>query len=509
MVKFTDLVAYAKQSPYKSKSDTVYCYKYNSIYSLKAKLKSIHSPLLSAFDNVVNSQSIFELKYQNIIKSSGNDELISFYNDLLDKYNRKRYGIFIPCKYNTTPIVYDTVDYPTPLITLRPDQKKVLEEFEDVCIQQVKLAIDKPNMKEVGDNDVHKYSTSKDIPFTLDPNVPNTCICHPIFGNLYTGFGKTWSSIIFAASKKLPIAIICNSDTVRKAWVKSFKEILDIDITVVSGPIIGKHNVCIISSQMMYYHNYSRDEFIHYGTVIVDEADVFCTQNAVNMLLDLTPKYLIGLTATIRRADGLDKVLDIFWGHRKFWIKRFMEFNASHSMNLNICHTGFKVDSILTMKGNLDWNAISETVYNIYERNILIRNLCLLHNNAKILIICKRKEHVKILVTMLKEVGEDVCSYYNTDKSYYDAHILITTLSKAGRGYDDKNVSDAFDGRRFDVLIMTMTVKDADQAMGRALRGNKLNLYLLVDDNSTMKKHAEEMKSINSKRGALIQEEYL
>ena len=52
-------------------------------------------------------------------------------------------------------------------------------------------------------------------------------------------------------------------------------------------------------------------------------------------------------------------------------------------------------------------------------------------------------------------------------------------------------------------------MKNADQAMGRGLRGDKLNLYLLVDDNSTMKNHSDDMKKINSKRGAIINEEYI
>lgn len=148
-------------------------------------------------------------------------------------------------------------------------------------------------------------------------------------------------------------------------------------------------------------------------------------------------------------------------------------------------------------------------VANIDERNISIRNLCLMHMKSKILILCKRKEHVENLSKMMRNTGMDVSTYFDSNKTYYDAHVLIATLSKAGRGYDDAQVSAAFDDRRFDVLIMAMTMKNADQALGRGLRGDYLRCYLLVDENSVMKSHSEKMKNENAKRGANIIEEFI
>jgi superfamily II DNA or RNA helicase len=145
----------------------------------------------------------------------------------------------------------------------------------------------------------------------------------------------------------------------------------------------------------------------------------------------------------------------------------------------------------------------------IEERNIFIRNLCILHSDKKILILCKTKTHVETLFEMMKVAGIDVCIYYDNLKIYYDAHVLIATVSKAGRGYDDKQVSSAYDGRRFDVLIMPTTLRNTDQALGRALRGNWLLCYLMVDDNPTMKKHAMTMKTSSEKKGAKIVEEYI
>jgi hypothetical protein len=56
---------------------------------------------------------------------------------------------------------------------------------------------------------------------------------------------------------------------------------------------------------------------------------------------------------------------------------------------------------------------------------------------------------------------------------------------------------------------MAMTIKNADQALGRGLRDKYLRCYLIVDDNTIMKKHATQMKTENAKRGANIIEEYV
>ena len=383
-------------------------------------------------------------------------------------------GAYLPCRYNKKTKTYDLVEFPKipDNVVLRPEQAKVLQEVDALVERQ------------------------------------GTVACHPIFAHIHTGFGKSLTFAIYAISKGYPILVIANSDTVRKGWIGTFN-MLGIDPYIASGNTLGKHNVCILSIQLAVLHKFGRDAYAHYGTVIVDEADTCCTQLSVNELLDMAPKYFIGMTATVRRNDGLDKVLDVFWGHRRDWIKRLKEFGEDCTMHLYILYTGYTIQSRYNARKNLDWGAMAQEVANIYERNLLIRNLCLLHSKEKILILCKRVEHVEILSEMLRDIGEDVSTYHGKASTYYDAHILVATLSKAGRGYDDKQVASAFDGRRFGVLILTMTMKDADQALGRGLRGNKIIVYLPVDDNPTMKKHADTMKSINAKRGAFIHEEHM
>lgn len=387
-------------------------------------------------------------------------------------------GSCIPCRYSTRKREYAEVSFPEPTITLRPEQDKVLKEMEALCMRQ----------KEE------------------NPNI----VCHPIFGHIHTGFGKSPTSCMFAIRQKGPVLIFCDRDCVRQGWISTWKEYFGINAHSATGSTLGKHDVCVCSIQLATrYTDSYRDDLKHYKVVICDEADTLCTQLAVNVLLDVSPMYFIGLTATVRRNDGLDKVLDILWGPRKHWIQRLKEFGEDASMTLTFIYTKIPVQNVYNRKQALDWMSMAQYVSSLHDRNLLIRNLCLLHSRDKVLILTKTLEHVDIIHTMLKETNIDVSTYCRTAKTYYDAHVLVATLSKAGRGYDDERLSAAFDGRRFNRLILCMTMRDAEQALGRVLRGKELQVYVLVDDNPSMINHAENMKNINSKRGASIVDVYM
>lgn len=387
--------------------------------------------------------------------------------------------VILPCRFNKIPSTYRTVDFGEPHIELRPEQRMVMAEIEAEMVRQQGQGV----------------------------------VCKTVFCDVHTGFGKSAIGSIIAARQKGPILIICDTDAVRKGWIGTWKEFFHRDITVAQGSILGDHDVVIMSMQLAKIHKYGPEQYRSYKTVICDEADTLCTQEGADIILNLRPELLIGLTATTRKANGLDKVLDIFWGERKHWIVRKKEFGEELFMDIFLVHTRFQIDSIHNRLG-LDWGEMLKNAYSIHERNILIRNLCIMHQNRKILIFTKSVKHLEILVQMLRDVGEDVAFYYknmgskSSPMTYFDAHILIVTLGKGGRGYDDKQVSMDFDGHRFDMLIFCQTMNDTEQALGRS-RSMECSAYILVDNNDTMKNHSDKIKDVNLKRGAKVRDIYM
>lgn len=415
-------------------------------------------------------------------------------NPLIKCYKYVDDDIYIPSIYNVKSIKYDYVDFPD--VNLESlgnvdkanDQMKVISEIEDMIINQTKL--------------------SNDEIFKLDANDPNTCISHPIMCDITTGFGKSAIGLYLISKFKGPALIVYRSDSICQSWMMSISKLLHIKPHIASNGTLGKHNLCLMSMQLALKNDFKRSDYIHYKTIILDEVDTLCTQRAVYQILEMYPKYLIGMTATPHREDGLDKVLDVFFTHRKNWIKRNKVYDDKKIVKLISVYTNINIGSTYHKSGTIDWNGISNKVSNIYERNILIRNICLMHQDMKGLIICKTKDHVQTLYNLFLEIGEDVAMYYDKYYNYIDSRITIITMSKGGRGFDDENVAVDHDGIRFGFIIKTLTMKNTDQANGRG-RGKYTIIYTLVDDNTIMKNHIKQEQKNEGKCGAKLLDVYI
>ena len=142
----------------------------------------------------------------------------------------------------------------------------------------------------------------------------------------YTGFGKTLSSINLACTIKLKTLIIvnkivlitqweesilkfCPSATVQKLTARSFME--DCDFYIMNAINIEKMG-----------KNFFKD----IGLIIVDESHLIMAETLSKSLQYLNPRYLIGLSATPYRLDGLDILLELYFGKNKI----IREMNRKH-----------------------------------------------------------------------------------------------------------------------------------------------------------------------------------
>lgn len=384
-------------------------------------------------------------------------------------------NVRIPCRFNTIELTYPRIDWQLNGVELRPNQIEIMNKI----------------MKHVKDeDDVSKALTDRRKP------------CVPIFINASTGVGKTLMSLYFASKAKGPILIITSSTGVTSSWQTEINNVLGVKATIASGKSLGKHDVCILSKQLasLNHEHFSDEDFNHYKVVICDEADTLCTQKAVNFMLRFSPRYLIGLSATIVRKDGLDKVLDVFWDVRTNWIKCIQNFKDDKKVTINFMHTGVDVPELKTRSGNVDWTSIAKYVSTSEKRMEIIKGLVLTHTDKKILISTGTVDYAKDIADMLRSTGVDINTYYKHSKGYTDASVIVTTVSKGGRGNDDKNLAKDHDGRRFNMMIMTLTKCDPEQLIGR-LRADVSDIYILIDENSTMISH---MKKIETKYAARL-----
>lgn len=321
--------------------------------------------------------------------------------------------------------------------------------------------------------------------------------------SLHTGFGKTVMAIYLASKVKLRSIILCHRTIIIDQWVQSIKKYIPTAKICILGEKLTKKalkerdydetNCDFLICNVINVDKRDREFYSSFGLLIIDEIHTICTTSFSKSLLYIFPEYVIGLSATPFRSDGMDRIIELFCGPEIVYRKLYRPFNV-YKVNTN-----FKPNSETNISGNLDWNSVLEDQATNLERNILIVNICRYFLSRNILVLVKRKEHAAILRNMLASKGEDVDVFTGDSKECnYNCRVLIATYSIAGVGFDHS---------KLDLMIGAADVlENFTQYIGRIFRRDDVSaVYIdLIDEMSTIKKHSMERLKICKELGGEI-----
>jgi superfamily II DNA or RNA helicase len=312
--------------------------------------------------------------------------------------------------------------------------------------------------------------------------------------SIYTGAGKTITSICIAAKIKLKCLIICHRLVLIEQWVNSIKKVCKdpkIQIVTAKGKLDETCDFYIMNA--INIPKKGMEFFESIGTVIVDEVHLIATGKISECFNFIQPRYLLGLSATPYRPDGMDVLLDAYFGtgsiHRKMWREHY-----------TFCiKTNLVPEFSLGGNGNVDWNSVLEWQTGNIQRNEMIIELTKLFRDRNFLILSKRVSQVEYLVRRLKEENEEVTSLVGVQKYFdYSSRILVATVQKAGVGFDHP---------KLDTLIIASDVEEYFiQYLGRIFRreDSKPIIFDFLDDFPILKRHWNTRKKVYREHGGLI-----
>jgi hypothetical protein len=81
------------------------------------------------------------------------------------------------------------------------------------------------------------------------------------------------------------------------------------------------YDCCIAMIQTLVQHDFAEDDFHSFGLTIFDECHHLGASNFSQALLKVQTKYMLGLSATPTRDDGLSKVFEWYIGKPVYWEK--------------------------------------------------------------------------------------------------------------------------------------------------------------------------------------------
>lgn len=131
--------------------------------------------------------------------------------------------------------------------------------------------------------------------------------------------GKTYCAIYAMCQFKVTTAIIVGKGTLINQWrdrLTKFTDLTNDDIGIVKSKdfIYENKKVVLISTDSFYNREFDERFLRNFGFVIFDEHHNFNAQKKFASLGKLYAKYQLGMSATHDRADGRDKVSELWFG---------------------------------------------------------------------------------------------------------------------------------------------------------------------------------------------------
>ena len=272
-----------------------------------------------------------------------------------------------------------------------------------------------------------------------------------------TGSGKTVMALSVIAERKQPALIIVHSKELLNQWIDRIVAFLDIprdEIGVIGGGkkrLGDKITVGIINS----IYSIARNIRQHFGHIIVDECHRTPSRTFTSAVSAFDSKYMLGLSATPYRRDGLTKLIGWYMG-RKVEVKQ---------ANLTEQDIVFNVEVITRETHFTSWCDPSEEYSQMLseltgdeDRNRLIVNDVAKeasNGGGVCLVLSDRKSHCEAISSMLSDTGvaADVLTGDTRDNEREaivgrlnsgNVKVLVATGQLIGEGFDCRGLSTLF-----------------------------------------------------------------
>lgn len=311
------------------------------------------------------------------------------------------------------------------------------------------------------------------------------------------GFGKTRIGMSLATRLKRKTLILCNREVLMLQWASVIKELQPSwTISWLQGSdsftkptmkcggqtFLGASvdsDICVASIDTLVDSNVPKDILHSFGLVIVDEAHHLAAATLVHALPLLASRYIVSLSATPDRRDGLEHAIYWLAGPVSFVYKRLPSITGIHGSVIiqKLMATGCSQHEKMYANGQLAFAEMTTSLSIDTRRNkYIIEAIRDILHRQKIIVVSSLVAHCSLLrdafpdqVTALM-AGPTVESIKAKDPS---TKLVFATYSMLEEGYDDPNL---------DTLILSTPRSRVQQTVGRIERTKEGKSVPLVID---------------------------
>ncbi len=298
------------------------------------------------------------------------------------------------------------------------------------------------------------------------------------------GRGKTVMALNIASKLKVKTLVIVHKGFLLEQWIERINQFLpDAKIGRIQGQIIDIEDKDIVIGmlQSLSMKDYPTSLFSSFGLTIVDEVHHIAAEVFVRSLFTVVTKYVLGLSATMQRKDGLTKVFKMFLGDIVY--KEKQNSNLNVLVNLHYFDTNddeFKED-VLDYRGQVQYSSMITKLCKCNARSDfildIIKHQLSINNNQQILVLALYKNLLTYFYKHIQHYNVATVGYYvggmkpEKLKESEGKKIILATYAMAAEALDIKTLT---------TLVMATPKTDVTQSIGRILRV-KDNNPLVID----------------------------
>ena len=298
------------------------------------------------------------------------------------------------------------------------------------------------------------------------------------------GVGKTVMGLFIACHYKVKTLIIVHKTFLLNQWVERIQQFTNAKIGIIQQNRVEVEDKDIVVGmlQSIAKDKYDSDIFMDFGLVIFDEAHHAPSEYFSKALPIINCNLSLGLSATPKRADKMEKVL--------YWYLGDVAYTAPPNKNDNVIVRAYNYDvkdktykeARLPFNGEVNRPKTLNRIVAIEKRNKFIVDILeeiMLEPDRKVLILSDRIEHLDILKKLIDALGDYSCDFYiggMTQKKLdiaSNAMIILGTYGMASEGLDIPTLN---------TLIMATPRREVEQSIGRIIRKTDHTVQPLIID---------------------------
>lgn len=301
--------------------------------------------------------------------------------------------------------------------------------------------------------------------------------------SLPTGYGKTTVALHVLCELGVKTLIVVHKEFLMEQWREKIGEFIpNARVGRIQGACIDVKNKEIVIGmlQSLSMKSYDAEIFETFGNTIIDEAHHVCTKTYSQLFQKCNTRYVLGLSATLDRSDGLGYVLHWYMGDIGYETSRRQQTHVQVHVKrptLALYETRFPQNRFGT--ANLA-KAINELVQDTGRNELLLEEIERCNKEGrKTIVLTDRRQHCEDLYNECVLRGYDAGLYLGGMKPHALKEseakaVIIGTYTLAHEGLDIPSL---------DTIVLATPKTNIVQAVGRILRETtgKVNQPLIVD----------------------------